>query len=97
MVSLHQTGRSANSLSKEYTISVSTIIIWIRQADPIDRNVLLIKERELMRENKRLKEEIDILKREYVNFQSFQTLDEAVVGFGCYIRWYNTDQIFLVT
>ena len=63
MVSLHQTGRSANSLSKEYNVSVSTITKWIRQADPMDRNVLSIKERELLRENKRLKEEIDILKR----------------------------------
>ncbi len=63
MVSLSQTGRSANSLSKEYNVSVSTLTKWIRQADPLDRNVLSIKERELLKENKRLKEEIDILKR----------------------------------
>ena len=60
MISLSQTGRSANSLSKEYNISVSTLTKWIRQADP---TVLSIKERELLKENKRLKEEIDILKR----------------------------------
>lgn len=63
IVFLNQTGRSANSLSKEYNVSVSTISKWIRQADPNDRNVLSLKERELVKENKRLKEEIDILKR----------------------------------
>lgn len=63
IVSLNQTGRSANSLSKEYNVSVSTISKWIRQADPNDRNVLSLRERELVKENKRLKEEIDILKR----------------------------------
>lgn len=63
MISLHQTGRSANSLSKEYNVSVSTLTKWIRQADPNDRNVLSIKERELVKENKRLKEEMAILKR----------------------------------
>ena len=63
MIALNQTGRSANSLLKEYNVSVSTLAKWIRQADPFDRNVLSIKERELLKENKRLKEEIDILKR----------------------------------
>lgn len=63
MVSLNQTGRSANSLSKEYNVSVSTISKWIRQADPNDKKVLSLRERELVKENKRLKEEIDILKR----------------------------------
>ncbi len=63
MISLSQTGRSANSLSKEYNVSVSTLTKWIRQADPLDRNVLSIKEQELLKENKRLKEENAILKR----------------------------------
>ncbi|OTN87616.1 hypothetical protein A5819_000062 [Enterococcus sp. 7E2_DIV0204] len=63
MVSLSQTGRSANSLSKEYNVSVSTLSKWIRQADPNDRNILSLNERALLKENKRLKEEIDILKR----------------------------------
>ncbi|WP_139843539.1 IS3 family transposase [Enterococcus sp. 7E2_DIV0204] len=62
MVSLSQTGRSANSLSKEYNVSVSTLSKWIRQADPNDRNILSLNERALLKENKRLKEEIDILK-----------------------------------
>ncbi|EDN8714093.1 hypothetical protein LJH24_002893 [Listeria monocytogenes] len=47
-------------------MSVSTLTKWIRQADPNDRNVLSIKERELVKENKRLKEETAILKREVV-------------------------------
>lgn len=63
MISLNQTGRSASSLSKEYNVGVSTLSRWIRQADPSDQNVLSIKERELLKENKQLKEEIDILKR----------------------------------
>lgn len=63
MVFMNQTGRSANSLSKEYNVSVSTISKWIRQADPNDRNVLSAREQELVKENKRLKEENDILKR----------------------------------
>lgn len=63
IVSLNQAGRSANSLSKEYNVSVSTISKWIRQADPTDKSVLSLRERELVKENKRLKEEIDILKR----------------------------------
>ncbi|EPI37100.1 hypothetical protein D347_02617, partial [Enterococcus faecalis LA3B-2] len=41
----------------------STISKWIRQADSNDRDVLSTRERELVKENKRLKEEIAILKR----------------------------------
>ncbi|CAD5896536.1 transposase [Carnobacterium maltaromaticum] len=63
MVSLSQTGRSANSLSKEYNVSVSTVSKWINQADPTNTHVLSLRERELIKENKRLKEENDILKR----------------------------------
>ncbi|MBO0422201.1 transposase [Enterococcus plantarum] len=65
MIAFSQTGRSVNSLSKEYNVSVSTLAKWISQADPFDQNVS-IKERELLKENKRLKEEIDILKRSAV-------------------------------
>lgn len=63
IVSLSQTGRSANSLAKEYGVSVSTVSKWINQANPTNDRVLSKNERELMKENKRLKEEIDILKR----------------------------------
>lgn len=37
-----------------------------------------------------------ILKREYVTFQPFKTLDEAIVGIDSYSRWYNSDRISLV-
>lgn len=63
IVALNQTGRSANSLSKEYNVSVSTISKWIKQADSTNCMVLSLRERELIKENKRLKEENDILKR----------------------------------
>lgn len=63
IVSLSQTGRSANSLSKEYNVSVSTVSKWINQADPTNKQVLSLRERELIKEVKRLKGEVDILKR----------------------------------
>ncbi len=63
IVSLSQTGRSANSLAREYGVSVSTVSKWINQADPMKDKVLSKNERELIKENKRLKEELDILKR----------------------------------
>jgi len=44
-------------------VSVSTVSKWINQSDPTNDKVLSKNERELMKENKRLKEEIDILKR----------------------------------
>lgn len=62
MISLSQTSRSVNSLSKEFNVGISTISKWIRQTDSNDRSVLSLKERELLKENKRLKEENDILK-----------------------------------
>ncbi|WP_142378828.1 IS3 family transposase [Staphylococcus intermedius] len=62
IVSLHQTGRSANSLSKEYGVSVSSITLWIKQADSNDTSVLSVNEKQLIKENKRLKAENDILK-----------------------------------
>ncbi len=55
MVSLIQTGRSANSLSKEYNVSISTVSKWINQADSMNHTVLSLRERELIKENKRLK------------------------------------------
>lgn len=53
MISLSQTGRSANSLSREYKVSVSTICKWIRQENPNDRSIPSLRERELVKENKR--------------------------------------------
>ena len=63
IVSLHKTGRLANSLSKEYNVSVSTVTKWINQVNPSNTKVLSDNERALIKEKRRLKEEIDILKR----------------------------------
>ncbi len=46
--------------------------------------------------NARIESFHSILKREYVNFQSFQSLEEAIVGIDRYIRWYNNERISLV-
>lgn len=63
IVSPHKTGRSANSLSKEYNVSVSTVTKWINQANPNNTKVLSDNERALIKEKRRLKEKLDILKR----------------------------------
>lgn len=55
IVSLNQTRRFSNSLSKKCNVSVSPISKWIRQADPNDINILSLRNRELLKENKRLK------------------------------------------
>lgn len=47
-------------------------------------------------DNARIESFHSILKREYIHFQSFKTLDEAIVGIDSYIRWYNNDRISLV-
>ena len=63
VVSLHKTGRSVSFLSKEYNVSISTVAKWINQANPNNAKVLSDNERALIKENRRLKEELDILKR----------------------------------
>lgn len=47
-------------------------------------------------DNARIESFHSILKREYVNFQFFQSIEEAVVGIDRYIRWYNNKRISLV-
>lgn len=48
-----RSGRSANSLSKEYGVSVSSITLWIKQAIPNDTSILSVNEKQLIKENKR--------------------------------------------
>lgn len=48
-------------------------------------------------DNARIESFHSILKREYVNFQSFKTIHEAIAGIDSYIRWYNHDRISLVS
>ncbi len=47
-------------------------------------------------DNARVESFHSILKREYVNFQSFKTLHEAIADIYSYIRWYNYYHISLV-
>ena len=47
-------------MAKEYNVSVSTVTKWINQADPNNTQVLSDHERALIKENRRLKEELDI-------------------------------------
>lgn len=47
-------------------------------------------------DNARIESFHSILKREYVNFQSFQSIEEAIVGIDRYIHWYNNERISLV-
>lgn len=48
-------------------------------------------------DNARMESFHSILKREYVNFQNFQSIDEAIVGIDSYIRWYNNERLSLVS
>lgn len=47
-------------------------------------------------DNARIESFHSILKREYVNFQNFQCLEEAILGIDTYIRWYNEERISLI-
>lgn len=47
-------------------------------------------------DNARIESFHSILKREYINFQSFQSIEEAIVGIDRYIHWYNNERISLV-
>lgn len=61
IVALSQGGKSANALAKEYGVSVSTVSKWINQDNP-EHPELSEREKLLLKENKRLKSENDILK-----------------------------------
>lgn len=66
MVALYQSGRSANSLSKEYGVSVSTLTKWIHHSSTRlvgDKVYTTADIKQLKKENARLKEELNILKR----------------------------------
>jgi len=60
---LHKNNRSADFLAKEYNVSVSTVTKWMNQADPNNSKVPSDHEWALIEENRRLREELDILKR----------------------------------
>ena len=70
MIELVRSGRSPASLEKEFGVTATTIRAWVRQAD-LDSGArtdgLTTSERaelaELRRDNRRLREERDILKK----------------------------------
>jgi len=47
-------------------------------------------------DNARIESFHSILKREYINFQNFKSLEEAILGIDTYIRWYNEERISLI-
>jgi transposase len=69
MVALHRSGRSCNALAKEFGVSNWAIRQWVKQADgSVSRGDELTRvERDelvrLQRENRRLKEECEILSK----------------------------------
>ena len=66
MVALYQSGRSATSLAKEYGVSVTTLTKWIKNVGTQtvgDKTYTNAEVKQLQKENARLKEELDILKR----------------------------------
>ncbi len=88
MVALHRAGRSAASLSKEFGPSAWTIGLWIKQAardEGKGDGGLTSAEREeltqLRRENRKLKEEREILAKaacmdSFVNYNDAALLDQ---------------------
>ena len=64
IVELNQTGRSVRGLAKEYGISEATIYKWKNLYVPNQSTGLTGKEAvDLRKENARLKEELEILKK----------------------------------
>ncbi len=64
IVELNQTGRSVRGLAKEYSLSEATIYKWKNLYLPNQSTGLTGKEAvELRKENARLKEELEILKK----------------------------------
>lgn len=64
IIELNKTGRSVRSLAKEYGISEATIYKWKNLYTPSKSTGLTGKEAaELRKENTRLKEELEILKK----------------------------------
>ena len=47
-------------------------------------------------DNARIESFHSILKREYVHFQTFKTLEKAIVGIDSYIRWYNSERLSVI-
>lgn len=62
IVQLHFEGKSATELSKECKVSLTTIYSWIKLY--ADKSAISLKEfTDIQKENKRLKQEVEILKQ----------------------------------
>lgn len=65
IVDLYQSGTSVNDLHREYGVSEVTIYNWIKALSPINGKEGLTPAEiaEIQKENLRLKQEVDILKK----------------------------------
>ncbi|MDA9472556.1 Mobile element protein [Enterococcus sp. 5H] len=64
IVELYQSGTSVNDLSREYGVSSVTIYSWLKRLSPINEEGMTSDDiTELIKENQRLKEDNDILKK----------------------------------
>jgi len=64
IVELYHTGNSVKDLSSEYGVSEVTIYKWIKAYTPVGDDALTPKEiAQIQKENLRLKQEIEILKK----------------------------------
>lgn len=63
IVKLHFEGKSVSNLGIEYGISPTSIYKWIKSYSNIETKITPKKLNEIYRENKRLKQEIEILKQ----------------------------------
>ena len=65
IVELYQSGNSVNQLASEYGVSEVTIYKWIKQFTPVSQEYPMtpIEIKALMKENQRMAQEIEILKK----------------------------------
>ena len=66
IVELYRSGTSVSQLSSEYGVSEVTIYKWIKQLSPIEgttQELTVSDVEEIQKENLRLKQELEILKR----------------------------------
>lgn len=67
IVHLYNSGKSLAELSSEYALSKSTISGWIKKNNPIvmdkDTTITMAEYQAMLKKNKQLEEEIEILKK----------------------------------
>jgi transposase len=79
IVSLYQNGKTQTQLSKEYGVSISAIVRWIKQYSEVkldDNSILSAKQiKELQKRNAMLEEENLILKKAIAIFTPHSSKD----------------------